>query len=225
MLWGILGAVGDFLPVAMALALSPFPVIAIVVLLGAPNGIGLGTAFACGWLAGLGLLTALLGLATGGMDELSVGLGAGMEMLLGLALVWAAWRKWRTRPRRGEATKLPGWAASLGAASPLRAAGIGAMLGGANPKSVALAFPAAAAVAARDLGLLPSVVALTLFVLLASASVLTALGLRIAGGAAARTRLDEVKRFLLRNNNVILMVVFLLAGMKVLGSGLEQLGR
>ncbi len=43
-------------------------------------------------------------------------------------------------------------------------------------------------------------------------------------GAAGAARLEDVKRFLFRNNNVIPMVVLLLAGMKVLGNGLEQIG-
>lgn len=221
---GILGAVGDFLPVAAALALSPFPIIAMVLLLGALDGARLGIAFTIGWTAGLGLATAILGLAAGGIDELSVGLGAGMQILLGLGLVWAAWRKWRTRPRRGEQGKLPGWAASLGSATPRSAATIGAMLGGVNPKSIAFAYAAAAAVAARDLGLVAATVALALFVALASGGVYAVLIMHMAGGPESAARLETSKAFLLRNNNVILMIILLLAGMKVLGSGLQQLG-
>ncbi len=222
--FGILGVVGDFLPVAAALALSPFPIIALVVLLGAPGGTQLGIAFAVGWTACLGATTAILAVAAGGVDGLSVGLGAGMQILLGLALLWSAWRKWKTRPRRGEQGRLPGWAASLGSATPRRAATIGAMLGGVNPKSIAFAYAAAATVAARDIGMVASAVALAVFVVLASGGVFAALMMHMAGGRAGAARLEAANTFLLRNNSVIVMVILLLAGMKVLGSGLGQMG-
>lgn len=221
---GILGAVGDFLPVAMALALSPFPIIAVVLLLGGLKGREGGVAFLVGWLAGLGALTAVLALAATGVDRVSMQLGAGMQILIGLALLGGAWRKWRTRPRAGAVAKLPGWTKSLDSASPQRAASIGAMLGGLNPKSIALAYAAAAAVAVRDLALVPAILSLVLFVLLGSSSVIAALCLHAFGGPAGAVRLESAKGFLLRNSNVIMMVVFLLAGMKVLGNGLGQLG-
>lgn len=139
---GIPGAVGDLLPVAAALALSPFPIIALVILLGGPQGRKPGSAFTAGYVAGLAVLTAGLGLAAGGVEATSARLGAGMQIALGAALIWGAWRKWRTRQRRGDRAVLPRWASSLGAATPMRAAWIGAALGGANPKSVAFAHAA-----------------------------------------------------------------------------------
>lgn len=222
---GILGAVGDTLPVATALALSPFPAIAAVLLLGGVRGRETGPAFLAGWIAGLGALTLVLALAASGVDRASAELSAGMQILLGLALLWGGWRKWRTRPRSGTPAPLPGWARSLDLATPARAAGVGAMLGGANPKSIALAYAAAAAVAARDLAPGAAAVALAIFVLLSSASVIAAVALNAFGGTAGAIQLETAKAFLLRNSNVIVMVVFVLAGMKVLGNGLEQMGR
>lgn len=221
---GIPGAIGDLLPVAAALALSPFPIIALVILLGGPQGRKPGSAFTAGYVTGLATLTAVLGLAASGVESTSARLGAGFQLALGLALVWAAWRKWRTRPQPGEQATLPRWAASLGSATPVRAAWIGAALGAANPKSVAFAYAAAATVMGRGLHGWPAAVALAVFVLMASSSVLAALTLRLAGGETAAARLEEVKQFLLRNNTVILMVVLLLAGLKVFGKGLEQIG-
>ena len=46
-------AIGDLLPSALAVALSPIPIVAIVLVLGAPHARTAGPAFAIGWIAGL----------------------------------------------------------------------------------------------------------------------------------------------------------------------------
>ena len=46
-------AIGDLLPSAIAVALSPIPIVAVVVVLGAPSARTAGPAFALGWIAGL----------------------------------------------------------------------------------------------------------------------------------------------------------------------------
>ncbi|TPE53618.1 GAP family protein [Amaricoccus solimangrovi] len=220
----MVGAIGDFLPLAMALALSPFPIIAIVMLLGRPDGGRAGTAFAIGWLGGLGAVTLLLVLVVGEIERTSLELGAGLRILLGLGLFAAAAGKWRGRPRGGAPAKLPGWAAALDRASPARAALVGAVLGGVNPKSLALAFAAAATIGERGLEGRRALLAGLVFVLLSSASVLAALILRRTGGAGGARRLEAVKRFMLRNNHVIMIVLLGVIGAKVLGDGLSALG-
>ena len=46
-------AIGDTLPLAIGVALSPVPIIAIVLMLGTPRARSNGPAFALGWIAGL----------------------------------------------------------------------------------------------------------------------------------------------------------------------------
>ncbi len=53
-------AIGDLLPSALAVALSPIPIIAIVLVLGAPNARRAGPAFAVGWVAGLLAVSAVV---------------------------------------------------------------------------------------------------------------------------------------------------------------------
>jgi threonine/homoserine/homoserine lactone efflux protein len=220
----MLGAIGDFLPVAMTLALSPFPIIAMVIILGGAGGARAGTAFAIGWVVALALLTAVLVLAVGGFEELDLGLGAGLQILLGLGLFGAAWRKWRGRPRGGAEPALPRWAAALDRVSLPRAAGLGVMLGGVNPKSLALALAAVTVIAERGLTGGRALIAGWIFSALGSVSVIGVLALGRAGGPEGAQRLDALKRFMLRNNNVIMMILFVVIGAKVLGDGLAALG-
>ena len=45
--------IGDLLPSAFAVALSPIPIVAVVLVLGAPTARTAGPAFALGWIGGL----------------------------------------------------------------------------------------------------------------------------------------------------------------------------
>ena len=45
--------IGDLLPSAFAVALSPIPIVAVVLVLGAPRARAAGPAFALGWIGGL----------------------------------------------------------------------------------------------------------------------------------------------------------------------------
>lgn len=220
---GLLAAFGDFLPLAIAVALTPIPVIATVLVVARPDGARAGTAFLAGWVASLAALTLLLTFAVGELEGTRVAMGAWLQILIGLLLLAGAAGKWRSRPRGDEAPPVPGWMRPLSTAGPGRAAVFGVALG-ANPKNIALAAAAAAAIAYRGLSGPLALVAAALFVALGSASVIGGVLLRSLGGTRATMRLDELKSFMLRNNNVIMMVLFLLIGLKILGDGLAELG-
>jgi threonine/homoserine/homoserine lactone efflux protein len=132
-------------------------------------------------------------------------------------------RKWRTRPRPGEAAKVPGWLASLDRATAGRALLFGAALG-VNPKNIALAFAVGSSIVYRGLDGRDAVIAGLVFVLLGSTTVLGAVVGRRIGGQRAAGFLETVKQFMMQNNNVIIMVVFALIGLKILGDGLAALG-
>jgi hypothetical protein len=46
-------AIGDLLPAAVGVALSPVPIVAVILMLGTPRARSNGPAFAAGWVAGL----------------------------------------------------------------------------------------------------------------------------------------------------------------------------
>ena len=53
-------AIGEILPLAVGVALSPIPIIAIILMLGTPRARSNGPAFALGWLVGLTLAMIML---------------------------------------------------------------------------------------------------------------------------------------------------------------------
>lgn len=214
-------AIGDLTTPALAVALSPFPIVAIALLLGGPGGVRVGAAFSAGWVSGLGGMAALLLLVA---SELSGGgAGGGAQILFGLFLLAAAWRTWRKRPLPDAPAPAPAWIGALEAPSAARAALVGAGLGGLNPKNVAIASAAVAAILGHGLAGKEAALALAAFTLIASSTVLGALLARAIGGQRAEASLDRVKRFMIQNADAIVITVLLLVGAKLLADGLATL--
>lgn len=86
---------------------------------------------------------------------------------------------------------------------------------------------AAAATAAVETGAHGSdlTVAVALFVLLGSCTVLGAVAAHLFGGRRAASFLDSVRQFMITNSVVITAVVLVLLGANILGDGLAGLGR
>ena len=217
----LLAAVADLAPVALVAALSPFPLVAAIVAAGAANP-ATGAGLAAGWIAGLGVLTTVLVFAAGEIDPTSITPDAWVQILVGLALLLAAVWKWRTRPRRGQPVEAPRWMSSLGD-GPARAFGIGAALGAVNPKHLALALAAAAIVHYHGLSGTGAALAALAFVAIGSSTVLAIVLAAALGGPTAARALDRLKRFMLRHNNTIMVVILGAIGLKLLAEGLRIL--
>src|SRR6266487_941167 len=99
-------AIGDILPLAIGVAISPVPIIAIVLMLGTPRARATGPAFAVGWVLGLTAVgTIMLVIASGsatsetGSPETWVSV---LKLVLGALFLLLAAKQWRSRPAPGE---------------------------------------------------------------------------------------------------------------------------
>ncbi len=223
MLWP---AIGDLLPAAAAVALSPFPIVAVVVVLGTERARTNGIAFAAGWTGGLAVLTAIVTAITSGASDPdsapSTAVGV-VRVLLGLLLFGLAAKTWRQRPRPGEETPMPSWMASLDDASAGRTLVLGAALSGLNPKIMALTVAGAASISQVGLDGTDTALATAAFVVIGSSTVLVALGAHLLAGQRAAGPLAALKRFMIDNNTAIMLVVLVLLGATILGKGIATL--
>ncbi|MYV70364.1 GAP family protein [Streptomyces sp. SID2131] len=221
-------AIGAILPAALAVALSPFPLIGIVLILTGGHGRRNGLLFAAGWIAGLAVLAALGVVVFGGADEPdspSAAVADWGRVFAGAALIVLGVRKWWKRPRKGDRVEEPRWMAPLGDATAGRALLLGVLLSGANPKNLVLTASAAASIIEAGAHGADLVVAVVAFVLIGSCTVLGSVVAHLLGGRRAVSFLDGVKRFMIANSTVITVIVLLLLGAGVLGDGLTGLGR
>ena len=218
--------IGDLLSVAIGVALSPIPIITIVLMLGTPRARANGPAFALGWILGLVVVAAIVLLIAGGADDPDSTASDGanwLKVLIGVLFLALAVKQWRSRPRAGEEAELPAWMATVDTFTPARSFGLGALLSGANPKNLALTAAAGATIAQADLDTGGQVVAVAVYVVLASLTVAGPVIAYLVATDRTSKPLAAIKEFMAAHNAVIMMVVLLILGMKLLGQGMSGL--
>jgi threonine/homoserine/homoserine lactone efflux protein len=218
-------ALGDILPLAVAVAIFPVPIIAVVLVLGSDRGTAKGLAFVLAWCVGLaavgGIVLVLAGVADAS-DEGEPATWVNVLLLgLGLLLLAAAVRQWRGRPSGGEETPTPGWMRAIDDFTIAKAGGAGFALSALNPKNMLLTAAAAVEVAEVGLPAGRQVALLLGFVLVASAGVLTPLVLVLALGDRSRELLEGLRGWMARYNAVIMGLLFLLIGAKLIGDAIS----
>jgi threonine/homoserine/homoserine lactone efflux protein len=220
-------AIGQMLPAAVGVAVSPLPIVAVVLMLVSRRGRTNGPAFVVGWIVGLAIVGAIVlavssgaGASDGGQPATWVGV---LKLVLGALLLLVAVKQWRGRPRDPSEATMPKWMSALDTFTPVKAAGAGALLSGLNPKNTLLAISGAAAIAGTGIGTSQQIVAYAIFVLIASVGVATPVVLALVMGDRSRKLLDEIKDWMTANNAVIMAVLLLLLGVKLIGDGISAL--
>ena len=214
-------AIGGLLPSAIAVALSPIPIVGVVLVLGTPRARASGAAFAVGWILGLATLSTIVVLALGsGVDPDTE---AGIEwfkVAVGIVFFLMAAQQWKKRPRAGETAEMPKWMDSIASITAPRAAALGAGLSAANPKNLALTLAASASISEAGLDRADTTLAIVVYVVLGSITVAGSVLLYFLSPRRAAGPLSAVGQFMSENSAVIMMVVLLLLGAKLVGDGL-----
>jgi Sap, sulfolipid-1-addressing protein len=215
-------AIGDLLPSAVGVAVSPVPIIAVILMLGTPNAGRTGPAFAAGWVAGLVVVSAIVLFVADGASDPDSAASDGvnwLQVLLGLLFLAMAARQWRSRPRSGEEAEMPKWMAAIDTFTPARCLALGAALSGVNPKNLALTAASAASIAQAGLSGGDAALATAVFVVIGSLTVAGPVLFYLAASERAAGPLATVKEFLAAHNTAIMLVVLLVLGFKLLGQG------
>jgi len=217
-------AVANALPLAVAVAIFPVPIIAVVLLLGSDRGTAKGSAFVLAWCAGLAAVGAIVLLFAGAVSRSESGETATwvhvVLLALGLLLVAMAVKQWRGRPRAGEDPPAPGWMRTIDDFTIAKAGGAGFALAALNPKNALLSIAAAAEIAEAEIAAAQEAIALVVYVVVASLGVLSPVVLSLALGERSRALLDAVRRWMTRHNAAIMAVLFLLIGAKLIGDAI-----
>lgn len=220
-------AIGQILSFAVGVALSPIPIICVVLMLGTARARSNGIAFVLGWVLGLaGLGTVVLLISSGASasdggapaDWISV-----LKLALGALLLAVAVKQWRGRPRSGAEAEVPGWMKTIDSFTSAKAAGFGVLLSALNPKNLLLVVGAAAAIAQTGASAGSQAVALVVFVVIGTLSVGAPVALYFALGERSKGILDGLKGWMSQNNAAIMTVLCLILGGKLIGDGISGL--
>lgn len=220
-------AIGDFLPAAVGIAISPVPIIAVVLMLVSARGRANGPAFLAGWVVGIAGLGALVLVVAGALgaqdDDQPAGWVGWLKLGLGLALLGLAAKQWRGRPRDGAEAPTPGWMEAVDRFTPVKAAGAGVVLSALNPKNFVLVIAGVAAIAELGLPAGEQAVALAVFTFIASLGAAVPVVLSLALGERAGEPLERLKTWMGRNSAVIMTVLLVVIGAKVVGDAIAGL--
>jgi threonine/homoserine/homoserine lactone efflux protein len=225
-------ALGDtirvMLPSAVGVAVSPFPIIAVALMLITARGRINGPAFILGWVMGLATIGAVLLSAAGTAGASSApaertAWGSVVPLVLGLLLLLIALGQWRQRPRRGDPVEPPRWMEAIDQFSPVKAAGAGVVLSTVNPKNLLLAVAGAAAIAqtGKPMGL--QAVAYAVFIAVATTGVGAPVAIYFAMGQRAHPPLDRLRHWMARHSALVLAVLSLVLGLKLIADGIAAL--
>jgi threonine/homoserine/homoserine lactone efflux protein len=221
-------AIGQVLSLGVGVALSPVPIIAVVLMLGTPRARVNGPAFVLGWILGLTVVGVIVLVVAGGAGANDAGEPATwvdwVKLVLGVLLLLVAVRQWRRRPHGAEEAALPKWMQAIDQFTPGRSFGIAAALSGINPKNLLLTTAAAAAIAQAGLDTGEEAVSLAVFILVGTLGPAAPVVIYFALGARGTKLLDGLKAWMGSNNTAIMAVLCLVIGAKLIGDGISGLG-
>src|SRR5882762_6072400 len=166
-------ALGQVIPLALVVALSPLTIIpAIVLVLQSRRPRPTGLAFMTGWLVGLAATTALfvqLPRLLDGLDRPAPTWAAWVRIAVGIALIaFGVWR-WLTRHR---ATTQPAWLGRLSKLTPIGAGAIAVGLILINPKVLVMNAAAGVVIGTGSMGIAGVSAAVAYYTVIAGSTVL-----------------------------------------------------
>lgn len=220
-------AIGQMLGSAVGIAISPLPLIAVILMLATPRGRTNGTAFAVGWVVSLAALVAAVVLAGSGAGAAGHGEPAKwtlwLKLALGVLFLLMGLKQFKGRPREGQESPPPAWMKAIDHFTPGKSAGLAAALAVANPKNLVLALGGAVSIASSGAVAGGKAVAATLMVLIASLCVLLPLAVYLFGGQRSADTLTGWKAWMSRHNSAIMTTVLWVLGAKYVGDAISGL--
>jgi threonine/homoserine/homoserine lactone efflux protein len=221
-------AIGASLPSAIGVAISPLPIVAVILMLFSARARQNAPAFAIGWALGIAVVFAIVFLLTDPANVENSGnepstTASVIQLLLGVLLLFFAYRQFAGRPKEGETPEMPKWMQSIDNMQPAMAFGFGALMSAINPKNLLLDIAGATAIAQIDTGWASKIGAAIVFIIIASVSVGGIVIWYFAAGKSAEVKLDQLKGWLLQNNSIVMAVLLSVFGVVQLGKGIEGL--
>ena len=168
--------IGEVLPLAVGIAISPIPIIAAVLMLLSPRARTTSLAFLVGWVLGIGVAVVVFTWLSSVLPEQdssgSSPVSGVIKIALGGLLLLLSIKQWRGRPADGAKPELPKWMAAIDSMTAGKALGLAFLLAAVNPKNLLLAISAAVIIGGAGLSLGQSIVVIVIFVVLAASTVL-----------------------------------------------------
>ncbi|MFE5393588.1 GAP family protein [Streptomyces sp. NPDC056568] len=220
-------AIGSMLTSAVGIAISPLPLIAVILMLATPRGRANGIAFTAGWTVSLAALVTVVVLAGSGArathDNGPASWTLWLKLALGVLFLLMGTKQFKDRPREGHQVKPPSWMQAIDSFTPPKSAGLAAALAVANPKNLVLAVGGAVSIASSTASTGGKAVAAALMIVIASLCTVLPLGVYLLGGERSARVLGEWKAWMAAHNAAIMTTVLIVLGVKYVGDAISGL--
>lgn len=214
-------AIGQILSNAVGVAISPVPIIAVILMLFSAQAKANSISFLFGWIIGLavaGGVVLAIGLEASDGDESTA--SGWIKIVIGVLFIGLAWRNWSTRPTGDDEPQMPGWMATIDDFNAAKSFGLAFVLAAVNPKNLGLTIAAVVSITGAGLSTGEEVGTLAVFIGIASITVAVPVIVNLVMGDKAEAGLTSMKEWLVSNNNVVMAVLLVVLGAKVLGDGI-----
>jgi threonine/homoserine/homoserine lactone efflux protein len=216
--------IGEILPLALGVAISPIPIIAAILMLLSPKAKGTSVGFLVGWVLGIIVAVTAFSLLSSIIPEqdsdASKPISGVITLVLGALLLLLAARQWRSRPKAGEEPPLPKWMAAIDEMNAGRGLLLGFVLAAVNPKNLLLGAAAGVSIGTGGLTVGEATIVIAVFTLIAASSVAIPVIAYLVASARMAGPLEALRGWLVHNNATVMAVLLLVIGVAVIGKGL-----
>lgn len=222
----MLQAILHVLPIAIAVAVSSVPIMAMIIILLSPRRDESALPFLIGWVLGIAVVVSLCTLGAQAVPtsrsprqpETAVALG---EILVGSAIVVVAIIAW-IRARRNPSADMPKWLNTVGSFGPWSSFGVAFALN-LRPKGLLLAIAAGLAIRGDEISLGESVVVIAIYTIVGASTVAVPIIVTLAAPKRMEPRLVRARDWLARNSGAVTAVILLLIGVVIIFTGIGRL--
>lgn len=215
--------IGDLLPLAVGVAVSPVPIIAAILMLLSKRAGSTSVGFAVGWLLGIIVATALFVILSGTVSTSDDGPSttvSWIKLALGILLLVFGVKQWRGR---GGEHATPKWMQAIDEMTAVKGLGLGFALAAINPKNLLMCIAAGVSIGSASLATGEVIISILVFTIIAGSTV----AIPVIGYLVAADRLREplakLKVWLQDNNTTVMSVLILVIGVVLIGKGIGGL--
>ena len=206
-------AIGGSIGYALAIAVSPIPIAALILTLLSVRPRAGSIAFTVGWVAGIGSVVAIAIITPffDAGDDPSDRRGW-IRLSIGVILLLAAVQRWRTRPGQDVEPPTPPLMRAIDGAGGFGVLGIGFALAAFNPKDMVLAAAGGVEIGSADLSGGATLAAHAIFTTVAASTALVPVAIYLVAGRRIDPHLHRSRAWLIRHNAKVMAAVLAAVG-------------
>lgn len=217
-----MGAViGELLPLAVGVAVSSIPILAVILMLLSADAHATAVGFAAGWVIGIVAATVLfVVLSEAVTPEDGSSATSWIKLVLGAVLLAVGVQQLRGR---NDQESLPTWMAAIDTMTVPTGFGLGCALAAVNPKNIVMYAAAGVTISSAELATGTVVLSAAVFAVLASTTVVVPVVAYLLAADRLRKPLATLKDWLQVHNAAVIGTLVFVIGFVLMGKGIGGL--